>query len=443
MKKIRIALLFLIFTCRCGEPGLDNMSMMYGLKRNTYNIHSMLTNPYLNNPVDIYGHRPLDHFFESLLKTPGNLKIRIAHYGDSQIEGDRVTKVIRGVFQKKFGGSGIGFVPFTSQSGNKNYIRYGSRNWARYTVFHNRYNNRYYGPGGTVFKYLQVVVDSLKNDTTIQLSPENIDSVRYTYFNNASLRLRFKKDVTADYKNIFLMYGQLNTICPIKITDRSTQELLFFDTLHPEKDRRFNVLPLNIAKKRDLQFEFLSRVSPEFYGMLLDGDNGVQVDNFAIRGHSGDGLLLIKDEFIKEQFAKLNIKLIIFQYGMNTVPYYQSASKCEKLEAWYYDVFSKYRKLLPEVSILVVGPGDMARGGYSYRYLPNINQAIKNAAVKSGCAYWDVFEMMGGSNSIFEWTKKKLAVKNGHFTDAGQKYIGIELSEAILKEYDVFSTFNP
>ena len=45
-------------------------------------------------------------FFNQLhkLKTSGDL-IRILHYGDSQIEGDRITSYIRNELQKQFGGS--------------------------------------------------------------------------------------------------------------------------------------------------------------------------------------------------------------------------------------------------------------------------------------------------------------------------------------------------
>ena len=56
-------------------------------------------------------------FFNHLhnLKTSGEL-IRILHYGDSQIEGDRITSYIRNELQKQFGGSGIGFLLYLKRS---------------------------------------------------------------------------------------------------------------------------------------------------------------------------------------------------------------------------------------------------------------------------------------------------------------------------------------
>ena len=53
-----------------------------------------------------------DKFFSTLdsAKKRGKV-IRILHFGDSQIEGDRITGYIREAMQEKFGGSGFGLIP--------------------------------------------------------------------------------------------------------------------------------------------------------------------------------------------------------------------------------------------------------------------------------------------------------------------------------------------
>ena len=45
------------------------------------------------------------------LENAKSQKIRIIHYGDSQIEGDRMSNYLRTVLQKKFGGYGVGLIP--------------------------------------------------------------------------------------------------------------------------------------------------------------------------------------------------------------------------------------------------------------------------------------------------------------------------------------------
>ena len=74
--------------------------------------------------------------------------IRIMHYGDSQIEGDRMTSFIRYKLQMQFGGSGIGMQPVVQLYGYQLSLRHtASDNWIRYTAFGNvdstLYHNRY------------------------------------------------------------------------------------------------------------------------------------------------------------------------------------------------------------------------------------------------------------------------------------------------------------
>lgn len=399
-------------------------------------FHRRAKNPCMFNPL-AKGKRPLDHFFAFLVDSADKAKGRIAHYGDSQIEGDRVTCSLREKMQTEFGGNGIGFVPFTAEGWNKNYSKYGGVNWARYTVFHKRYSTRKYGYGGTLFKYLRVVVDSLKNDTSIKImTPEIMDSVRYYYFDRGSLNLKFRQK--HDHEQVSLMYGKISD--PFKLIgyDGNTGAELFEENLNVSA--AFGIKKLKFPKGLSrIKLDFIANNSPVFYGLLFDGEKGVQVDNLPIRGHSGDGLMLIDSAFISKQINELNVKLIIFQYGMNTVPYYRSDSACKQLRNWYFDLFNKFKKSFPKISILVVGPGDMAThtsSGYvTYRYMPKINESIKSAALDANCAYWDVYSFMGGQNSVFDWHKKGLVVMNGHFKDKGQQYIGEQMFETLMIEY--------
>ena len=52
----------------------------------------------------------LQAFYASLADA-GTKKIRVVHYGDSQIEEDRMTQQIRETLQAAYGGSGVGLVP--------------------------------------------------------------------------------------------------------------------------------------------------------------------------------------------------------------------------------------------------------------------------------------------------------------------------------------------
>ena len=56
----------------------------------------------------------LKGFFKAL-KNSKKKQVRIAHYGDSIIEGDLITADFRQKMQSKFGGKGVGFLSITSQ----------------------------------------------------------------------------------------------------------------------------------------------------------------------------------------------------------------------------------------------------------------------------------------------------------------------------------------
>jgi hypothetical protein len=53
----------------------------------------------------------LDNFFDALYKRQQGIgNVRIIHYGDSQIEEDRITGYVRAKLQAKFGGGGVGLL---------------------------------------------------------------------------------------------------------------------------------------------------------------------------------------------------------------------------------------------------------------------------------------------------------------------------------------------
>ncbi|PKL81788.1 MAG: hypothetical protein CVV24_13420, partial [Ignavibacteriae bacterium HGW-Ignavibacteriae-3] len=58
--------------------------------------------------------KQLSYFFDAL-KNSKSKTVRIAHYGDSAIEGDLITADLRESFQSKFGGNGVGWLGITSQ----------------------------------------------------------------------------------------------------------------------------------------------------------------------------------------------------------------------------------------------------------------------------------------------------------------------------------------
>jgi len=395
-------------------------------------------NVFLINPEN-EGMTALDNFFKALYEEKDTCVIRIAHYGDSQCEGDRMSWIIREKFHEKFGGTGVGYVPFKDLS-PVSYTRYSSGNWTRFTVFHDRYSNSYYGLSGLVFHFSRYAVFQPDDDNGQNNDIKDTHKVKVgSTYNSASVSVKLGENLK--YNRVSVLYGRTNDYTLLNYYDIENGNRLASDTLPPAKEvvLKTRIMDEPVLK---LKLEFSASNSPDFYGVYLDGNNGVQVDNYAIRGHSGDGLMLIDDDHLARMIKLLNTRLIIFQYGMNVVPYIRSDKACQSIEELYYQLFMKFRKAAPDVSILVVSSGDMARGGEggysSYPWLPKIVLAQKNAALKAGCAFFDIFDMMGGPNSILVWTQRKLAVTNGHFSSLGQEIIASELVEALMVEYNMY-----
>src|SRR6056297_1339092 len=89
------------------------------------------------HPLEVSGQAEADlvRFFKAAQQANerGEL-VRILHYGDSQIENDRMTALLRYRFQKVFGGSGCGMVPaIPLYSGNPAFRQNYEGEWTRYT----------------------------------------------------------------------------------------------------------------------------------------------------------------------------------------------------------------------------------------------------------------------------------------------------------------------
>ncbi|KAB2909855.1 MAG: GDSL-type esterase/lipase family protein [Ignavibacteriales bacterium] len=461
---------------------------------------------FLINPKVNSG-KALDNFFNALKNESGRKIVRVAHYGDSQIEGDRITTSLRELFQREFGGEGIGYVALDDISDNANFVRYNSNNWERFNVFNHAYPPGRYGLSGLVFKFgsgkkaangdnseKEGAKKNKKDDKdkkskkdknganegnedggdsdkkkennapnreakplpdsgSVSLTYFLADS--YNYFKRAfypvstkvSEQRALRGNVSFNFvpgirfSKIKVLYGKVGEETSVSINDSKNGG--DFATLTLSEAEPFGIQSVSYSGSTNfLRFSVKSNKNPEIFGFLLDGEKGVQVDNFAIRGHSGDGLLKINRELLTAQYEKLNVKLIILQYGMNVMPTVRQEKDLERVRKYYATLFEEMRKRAPNASILVIGPGDMGvvrRGtSVSHPFMARVVELIKDEALKHGCAFWNTYQLMGGENSINIWTQKGYAARDGHFINKGQKVIANELFNGINNEYKKF-----
>jgi hypothetical protein len=201
-------------------------------------------------------------------------------------------------------------------------------------------------------------------------------------------------------------------------------------------------IPFKSNLKQHLNFT-LSGASKniDFYGISLESDTGVTVDNIPMRGSSYINLNKANFNNLKKQLDNLNVGLIIYQFGINIVP--NILSNYDFYEKLMSNELVLLKKLMPNAAILVIGISDMCyfkNDVYqSYPNLELIKQAQKNAAFANNCAFWDLQEVMGGPNSMLNWVNAQPPLAqpdHAHFSPIGSKIIGKKLSKAIHQDYE-------
>ena len=404
---------------------------------------------------EVNGGKALDPFFEQLaaLEDGEELHTRVAHYGDSQIEGDRISMFIRNTLQKRFGGGGIGYVQLFEPTNHQHLSYEHSDNWVRNEVFQNKAEDAFYGMGGVVFTYgphdeQDAEADSedeaaetpdanaapVKNDTT---AAKNAEAPAAEGEPDAYATLKVSG---AWFNRLRLAWGKATA--PVRVVLEVDDEPVDEQLL--EGDMAFSLTSFKVPNgAKHLRFKFYGP-SPKIYGALLDTHTGVQVDNFGIRGHGGNGLLRINLPSFKAQAKALNTKLIILQFGGNAVP-------SEDVEDWSfyetstYNIIHRIKRAYPRAGIIVMSVSDAAHKVdgkmQSYATVPHIRIMQQRAAERANVAFFDLYEAMGGPGSIISWVghDPPYAAKDfAHFSYAGQKLVANMLMTHLIREYEQY-----
>jgi D-alanyl-lipoteichoic acid acyltransferase DltB (MBOAT superfamily) len=348
----------------------------------------------------------LEGFLDTLKYSDG--QIRIMYYGDSQIEGDRITSFLRQELRKTSGGTGPGlFMPLMPVMYSKSIFIRASSNWRRYNFLsfkNGEIDHKNLGPFMTICRYLQP--GTISRD----LGKAFIKIIPSVYADSAA----------AKFDNLRLFYGNVQDV--VNLSVRADENQIFADTL--KKGKGIKEVICRLAGAKEVLVEFEGHVSPDIYGISIESEKGVIVDNIPQRGSAGLEFTMVEKNNLKEIYGRLDPDLFILQYGLNIVK--NVRDEYSYFENGLFRQLSLLKEICPETPILVVGLTDMAIAeGDSVRSYPNITKirdAQKQAALRSGVAFWDPYEAMGGKSSIIKWVNRKppLAQKDYvHFTYPG------------------------
>lgn len=358
------------------------------------------------------------HFYKALdrSKKKGNY-IRIAMFGDSFIEGDIFSADLRELLQQKFGGRGVGFVSMTSAvSGFRRTVRHTFGGWS---------------------SYLQ------QKDKGFVKEEQGVDGKYFKSTSDSFVELRGQSK-----------HGQFLDVCQVSsIYFTPKANFTVTATVNKEEKEVFDVDDTGKLEVLTVKGDNITSVkwaveggnpSP-FYGVTMEGENGVVLDNFSSRGSTGLSLSTIPVEKLK-QFNKVRpYDLIILEYGLNVVEKkrtnYTSYTKALK------KTIQNLKTAFPKASILLLSVADRDYKGAEGKIvtMPGVYHLVESQqllAIEEKIAFWNMFEAMGGEGSMLKLNKSKPSMANKDYTHinfAGGKFMGELLFEALIhgkKQYD-------
>lgn len=377
----------------------------------------------------------LDSFFEELRRTERDGgKVRIAYFGDSIIEGDLITHDLRKNLQRSFGGSGVGFVPVTSATAAARgtiHHRF-SDNWQVLALHPRPKNEAKLGISG--FTFLP------RSDQAVTGSVGGLKTERFkhswTEYTASAL-----SENTHPFRVVKLYYGPSNEPAFAKYTLDGEAE----HTIDLCGDGAVQEAVIsNNGPVNKVRIDFFARGQAPVYGLSFEDTRGVYVDNFAIRGYSGLTLDRIPGQIYSGFDRFLRYRLIIVHYGINV------AGFTTKQEFnWYRKqmtaVLGHLKNAFPGASFLVISVNDIGHRDnmetVTKPSIPLLVEAQYNIARETGAAFWNLFNAMGGENSMADWAagQRPLASKDlTHFNPRGAKKIADLLTKALLEEYEAF-----
>ncbi|MCB5287467.1 MAG: hypothetical protein LHW64_06665 [Candidatus Cloacimonetes bacterium] len=381
-------------------------------------------------------------------------KLRIAYFGDSIIEGDLITGPLRSTLQDIYGGLGVGMMPITSiVSGFRQTIRHEfSRNWETVSFMTRSKNDISLGITGYTFIPRPYYLEQRKIETDSSDNIESPDSL-FAADSLASApdtlkvskltRFYVDEDPWVEYRavdiaggaayfdGIKLYYSHASDSSFVRVSYDSAP--VISRQLRAGNSLQVLDLSLNQQVKR-IRLTFSKNDPLHLYGLSFDEDRGLYVDNFPIRGYSGMYFQRIHADVLRDFHQSLGYDLVILQYGENVSS--PKNTSYQNYKRAMIRTIEHIQAAMPKVPILIISAHDHSiKDGTIYKTSPDIPILVKTQsefAQETGCAFWNLYEAMGGYNSMLGLVNQNppLAGKDyTHFTRRGADYV----AELLLK----------
>jgi lysophospholipase L1-like esterase len=397
VKIARLILIFLLFQCRA-----------YAQVSTPYAPYSFV--PSDQNVIQNEAH--LDLFFEKLyqLKIKSEGQVNIVHIGDSHVQADFLTEVVRRNLQREFGNAGRGLIVPGRVAGTNeptNFRSSSGEKWMSKRIIY-----------------------------TQQPLPIGIGGITLnTELAGARINIRMR-DALTDYSfnRVTLFYQKQPGSFNFSIQDTLNAELGHINPIAQDADEfvsslnlpgLYNSISIQVTKHGEDQ-RFAT-----FYGVNLEnGHAGILYHAIGVNGAKYTHYNAAR--YFVPQTKALRPDLFIISLGTN-----------ESVQHPYLDknFFQQVTKLVeslsamnPTAAFILVSPPDAFQKKVKQNPgIERVRNEIVRYAVENGLAFWDMYKVNGSAG---DWRLQGLLRPDGiHFTKDGYVYQGNLFSEAIMKRY--------
>lgn len=370
-------------------------------------------------PKKAIGHpERLAGFFDALTALDhdgGDRIVRVVHLGASIIGADHITSMLREKFQARFGDGGAGLV--LMQRYMSNYMHRSAKlsgsGWDYCYIAYLCKKDGHYGLGGVTFSST----------------------------GGASTRLATRSKapgMSASHFELWYAADKGGGRIEFRLDDA---EPVLLDTRASALEDRFHVVDATKGA-HEVLVRARGRGKARAYGIVMENASGVVWDQFSMLGAFTKRLSAWDPDHIGGQIKQRDPELVVFTYGGNDSRRVTNGKLTQaKYVKEFTDVVNRVRAGKPEMSCLIVTPTDRARS-LKFKIDPAHMQVLVDAqleaAEKTDCAVFDMYDAMGRGGSLLKWRKTKppLAAPDlKHLNHAGRTLMADWMYDSLIAAY--------
>lgn len=253
-----------------------------------------------------------------------------------------------------------------------------------------------------------------------------------TSSDNAELTILLEKENALDYRynKVKIFYQASDSVYSVSVDSALVKNVVrTTDYTEFELNNRVDSLNIVIQKNAGKEGSFT------LFGITTESaPNGFLYHSIGVNGAHVPAFL--RCSLFEQQLAMLKPDLVILGLGINDA-YGRKFSQAE-FEANYAGLIAKIRRAAPETAIVFTTNND----SYLYRRYVNKNgakveESMMKLAKKHNAGVWNMYEVMGGMNSVVLWEKNNLAQRDKiHFTREGYLLLGDLFFNALMQNFE-------